>query len=335
MTWEKKLKQIIEGAIMASESPLSLDNLMSLFEMDPPTRDAVRGALEEIEADCDGRGFELKKLASGYRFQVRGEYGEWVSRLWEERPQRYTRALLETLALIAYKQPITRGDIEEVRGVAVSTNIIRSLLEREWIRIVGHRDVPGRPAMYATTKSFLDYFNLSNLDELPTLSEIRDLDEMTSRLDLDEPLIEMKTIVLSDEDIEAEIFEDTDLDEVATTVDTIRENIRRVMAPPALDDDDDDSDDNDADDQPVSEDEAGVATDAPVIGDHTSDDDDDDDDDDDGDISSNTGSPDAMQSGQQSSVERSKVAPTSAGDTNADILKAAFAEDADDDDTPH
>ena len=336
MTWEKKLKQIIEGAIMASESPLSLDNLMSLFEMDPPTRDAVRGALEEIEADCDGRGFELKKLASGYRFQVRGEYGEWVSRLWEERPQRYTRALLETLALIAYKQPITRGDIEEVRGVAVSTNIIRSLLEREWIRIVGHRDVPGRPAMYATTKSFLDYFNLSNLDELPTLSEIRDLDEMTSRLDLDEPLIEMKTIVLSDEDIEAEIFEDTDLDEVATTVDTIRENIRRVMAPPALDDDDDDddSDDNDADDQPVSEDEAGVATDAPVIGDHTSDDDDDGDDRC-GDISSNTGSPDAMQSGQQSSVERSKVAPTSAGDTNADILKAAFAEDADDDDTPH
>jgi len=342
MTWEKKLKQIIEGAIMASESPLSLDNLMSLFEMDPPTRDAVRGALEEIEADCDGRGFELKKLASGYRFQVRGEYGEWVSRLWEERPQRYTRALLETLALIAYKQPITRGDIEEVRGVAVSTNIIRSLLEREWIRIVGHRDVPGRPAMYATTKSFLDYFNLSNLDELPTLSEIRDLDEMTSRLDLDEPLIEMKTIVLSDEDIEAEIFEDTDLDEVATTVDTIRENIRRVMAPPALDDDDDDddSDDNDADDQPVSEDEAGVATDAPVIGDHTSDDDDDDDgddgdDDDDDDILSNTGSSDAMQSDQQSSVERSEIAPTSAGDTNADILKAAFAEDADDDDTPH
>ena len=337
MTWEKKLKQIIEGAIMASESPLSLDNLMSLFEMDSPTRDAVRGALEEIEADCDGRGFELKKLASGYRFQVRGEYGEWVSRLWEERPQRYTRALLETLALIAYKQPITRGDIEEVRGVAVSTNIIRSLLEREWIRIVGHRDVPGRPAMYATTKSFLDYFNLSNLDELPTLSEIRDLDEMTSRLDLDEPLIEMKTIVLSDEDIEAEIFEDTDLDEVATTVDTIRENIRRVMAPPALDDDDDDddSDDNDADDQPVSEDEAGVATDAPVSGDHTSDDDDDGDDNDGGDISSDTGSPDAMQSGQQSSVERSKVAPASAVDTNADILKAAFAEDADDDDTPH
>ena len=326
MTLDKKLKQIIEGAIMASESPLSLDNLMSLFEMDPPTRDEVRGVLEEIEADCDGRGFELKKLASGYRFQVRSEYGEWVSRLWEERPQRYTRALLETLALIAYKQPITRGDIEEVRGVAVSTNIIRSLLEREWIRIVGHRDVPGRPAMYATTKSFLDYFNLANLDELPTLSEIRDLDEMTSRLDLDEPLIEMKTIVLSDEDVEAEIFEDTDLDEVATTVDTIRENIRRVMAPPVLDDDDDDSEDNDADDETVSEDETGVAKDALLIDDRSSDD---------HDNLANAGSSDTSESGQQPSVEAPEIATASEGDTNADILKAAFAEDADDDDTPH
>ena len=325
MTLEMKLKQIIEGAIMASESPLSLDNLMSLFEMDPPTRDEVRGVLEEIEADCDGRGFELKKLASGYRFQVRSEYGEWVSRLWEERPQRYTRALLETLALIAYKQPITRGDIEEVRGVAVSTNIIRSLLEREWIRIVGHRDVPGRPAMYATTKSFLDYFNLANLDELPTLSEIRDLDEMTSRLDLDEPLIEMKTIVLSDEDVEAEIFEDTDLDEVATTVDTIRENIRRVMAPPVLDDDDD-SDDNDADDETVSEDETGVAKDALLIDDRSSDD---------HDNLANAGSSDTSESGEQSSVESPEIATASEGDTNADILKAAFAEGADDDDMPH
>lgn len=325
MTLEMKLKQIIEGAIMASESPLSLDNLMSLFEMDPPTRDEVRGVLEEIEADCDGRGFELKKLASGYRFQVRSEYGEWVSRLWEERPQRYTRALLETLALIAYKQPITRGDIEEVRGVAVSTNIIRSLLEREWIRIVGHRDVPGRPAMYATTKSFLDYFNLANLDELPTLSEIRDLDEMTSRLDLDEPLIEMKTIVLSDEDVEAEIFEDTDLDEVATTVDTIRENIRRVMAPPVLDDDDD-SDDNDADEETVSEDETGVAKDALLIDDRSSDD---------HDNLANAGSSDTSESGEQSSVEVPEIATASEGDTNADILKAAFAEGADDDDTPH
>mgnify|MGYP006433174551 FL=1 len=190
---------------------------------------------------------------------------------------------------------------------------------------MGHRDVPGRPAMYATTKSFLDYFNLANLDELPTLSEIRDLDEMTSRLDLDEPLIEMKTIVLSDEDVEAEIFEDADLDEVATTVDTIRENIRRVMAPPVLDDDDD-SDDNDADDETVSEDETGVAKDALLIDDRSSDD---------HDNLANTGSSDASESGQQPSVEAPEIATASEGDTNADILKAAFAEGADDDDTPH
>ena len=228
MNWENNLKQIVEGAILASESPLSLDNLMSLFDLDSPSRDAVRAVIKEIEDDCATRGFELKRLASGYRFQVKADYGEWVSRLWEERPQRYTRALLETLALVAYKQPITRGDIEAVRGVTVSTNIIRSLLEREWIRIVGHRDVPGRPAMYATTKSFLDYFNLVSLDELPTLSEIKDLDAMTDRLALDEPLIEMKTIELDVEEAELEGMEETDLDEVSTTVDTIKENIRRV-----------------------------------------------------------------------------------------------------------
>ena len=166
---------------------------------------------------------------------------------------------------------------------------------------------------------------MANLDELPTLSEIRDLDEMTSRLDLDEPLIEMKTIVLSDEDVEAEIFEDTDLDEVATTVDTIRENIRRVMAPPVLDDDDD-SDDNDADEETVSEDETGVAKDALLIDDRSSDD---------HDNLANAGSSDTSESGEQSSIEAPEIATASEGDTNADILKAAFAEDADDDDTPH
>ncbi len=232
MNWENNLKQIVEGAILASESPLSLDNLMSLFDLDSPSRDAVRAVIKEIEEDCASRGFELKRLASGYRFQVKADYGEWVSRLWEERPQRYTRALLETLALVAYKQPITRGDIEAVRGVTVSTNIIRSLLEREWIRIVGHRDVPGRPAMYATTKTFLDYFNLTSLDELPTLSEIKDLDAMTDRLALDEPLIEMKSIELDDEEAELDGIEETDLDAVSTTVDAIKENIRRVMAAP-------------------------------------------------------------------------------------------------------
>lgn len=235
MTEDFPLKQIIEGAILASESPLSLDNLTALFEFDPPSRQDVKQALEVIAAECGDRGFELRQLASGYRFQVKQDYADWVGRLWEERPQRYTRALLETLALIAYKQPITRGDIEEVRGVTVSTNIIRSLLEREWIRVVGHRDVPGRPAMYATTKHFLDYFNLSSLDELPTLSEIRDLDDMESRLALDEPLIEMKTLTLDDEEPGIADIEDTDLDEVANTVDTIRDNIRRAMAPTETD----------------------------------------------------------------------------------------------------
>ena len=163
------LKQIIEGAILAADQPLSIDLMIHLFEHEPPTRAEVREALATITEECDGKGFELKEVASGYRFQVKTEYGQWVSRLWDERPPRYTRALLETLALIAYKQPITRGDIEEIRGVTVSTNIMRTLLEREWIRVVGHRDVPGKPAIYATTKSFLDYFNLSSLDELPTL----------------------------------------------------------------------------------------------------------------------------------------------------------------------
>tara|TARA_Y100001001_G_scaffold32748_1_gene27184 strand:- start:1055 stop:1564 length:510 start_codon:yes stop_codon:yes gene_type:complete len=131
-----------------------------------------------LEAACEGRGFELKKVASGYRIQVREEFAPWVGRLFEEKPQRYSRALLETLALIAYRQPITRGEIEDIRGVTVSSNIIRTLLEREWVRVVGHRDVPGRPAMYATTKQFLDYFNLTGLDQMPPLNEVRDLEEI-------------------------------------------------------------------------------------------------------------------------------------------------------------
>jgi segregation and condensation protein B len=226
-----ELKRIIEGAILASESPLTIDNLESLFFAEAPTRTEIREALGEIEADCETRGFELKKVATGYRFQVKEKYADWVSRLWEERPPRYTRALLETLALVAYKQPITRGDIEEIRGVAVSTNIIRTLLEREWIRVVGHRDVPGRPAMYATTKSFLDYFNVASLEELPTLQEIKDLAAEDRSLELDEPLIEMKSIELEPEEVELEGVSDTELEAVTQRVDQIQENIRQVMAP--------------------------------------------------------------------------------------------------------
>ncbi|HAK51321.1 MAG TPA: SMC-Scp complex subunit ScpB [Gammaproteobacteria bacterium] len=224
------LQQIIEGAILAADSPLGIDHMISLFEGEQPTRAQIRDVLKEIETSCEGRGFELKKVSSGYRFQVRTEYGEWVSRLWEEKPQRYSRALLETLALIAYRQPITRGDIEEVRGVAVSTNIIRALLEREWIRVVGHRDVPGRPATYATTKNFLDYFNLSSLDELPTLSEIKDLDKVNEELDLEENVVEARVIEL--EDLAAfapDPVSDEELDQVSEDVKVIESNIRNLF----------------------------------------------------------------------------------------------------------
>ena len=225
------LKQIIEGAILAAEAPLSIDQLMQLFEGDEPERVDVRDVLQEIEQDCEGRGFELKQVASGYRFQVRSSYGEWVSRLWKEKPPRYSRALLETLALIAYKQPITRGDVEEIRGVAVSTNIMRTLLERGWVRIVGHRDVPGHPALYATTKNFLDYFNLRNLDELPSLAEIKDLTQANEELDMEDVLIELPSLELDVEE-EAEVagMDDADLDAVSDQVDTIQQNIKNLLA---------------------------------------------------------------------------------------------------------
>ncbi|MBT3672887.1 MAG: SMC-Scp complex subunit ScpB [Porticoccaceae bacterium] len=179
------LRQIVEGALLAAAKPLDVNRLEALFEDDErPPRDQIKAALDEIESDCRGRGFELKQVASGYRFQVTQGLATWVNRLWEEKPKRYSRAMLETLALIAYRQPLTRGDIEAVRGVEVSSNIIKSLQEREWVRIVGHRDVPGRPALYATTKKFLDYFNVKSLDHLPALSEIKDFSDLDPALEL-------------------------------------------------------------------------------------------------------------------------------------------------------
>ena len=184
MSKEPSVKLILEGALLAAGKPMSLEQMSRLFEEhERPDPSAIKAALVAIVADCEGRSFELKEVASGWRFQVRQMLSPWVSRLWEEKPQRYTRALLETLALIAYRQPITRGEIEDIRGVSVSSSIMRTLQEREWVRIVGHRDVPGRPAMFATTRQFLDYFNLQNLDELPPLSEIRNLDEMAASLE--------------------------------------------------------------------------------------------------------------------------------------------------------
>ncbi|MEX0603190.1 MAG: SMC-Scp complex subunit ScpB [Marinobacter sp.] len=174
-----RLQAIVEAALIAAGKPMALEQLRELFDEDErPTRQIMEHVLFQLEQACEGRGFELMKVASGYRFQVRQEFAPWVAKLFEEKPQRYSRALLETLALVAYRQPITRGEIEDIRGVTVSSNIVRTLLEREWVRVVGHRDVPGRPAMYATTKQFLDYFNLTSLDKMPPLSEVRDLDEI-------------------------------------------------------------------------------------------------------------------------------------------------------------
>ena len=182
------LKAILEGALLAAGGPLTLDSLLGLFgEEERPSRDALLTAIGSLERDYLDRGIELVQVAGGYRVQVRSECAPWVARLWDEKPVRYSRALLETLSLIAYRQPITRGEIEDIRGVAVSTSMVKTLTEREWVRIVGHRDVPGRPALYATTRKFLDYFGLRSLNDLPTLAEIRDPEFLGDDLPLDEP----------------------------------------------------------------------------------------------------------------------------------------------------
>ena len=179
------VKVVVEGALMAAGGPLTLDQILGLYpDEQRPARDEVRDAVAAISDDYQGRGIELVEVAGGWRIQVRREVAPWVGRLWEERPARYSRALLETLALIAYRQPITRGEIEDIRGVAVSTQIVKTLSERDWIRIVGHRDVPGRPALYATTRRFLDYFGLRSLNDLPPLAEIRDPSFFADTLDL-------------------------------------------------------------------------------------------------------------------------------------------------------
>lgn len=181
------LEQIIEGALLASGQTLSVDRIQNLFEEgQEPEKERILIILERIGEKCENNGYELKKVATGYRFQVKQDIAKWVSRLWEEKPQRYSRALLETLSIIAYRQPVTRGEIEDVRGVAVSSHITKTLVEREWIQVVGHRDVPGRPAMYATTKMFLDYFNLESLDQLPTLEEIQEIADANHALELED-----------------------------------------------------------------------------------------------------------------------------------------------------
>jgi len=210
---EVPIKHILEAALLAAGRPLNLEQMQSLFEAnEQPDKGVLREALEELTADYQHRGLELKEIASGWRIQIGGDLSPWVARLWEEKPQKYTRAFLETLAIIAYRQPITRGEIENIRGVSVSTTIMKSLQEREWVRVVGHRDVPGRPAMYGTTREFLDYFNLQSLDELPTLAELRDIDSINAELDLGEPGEP------ADERVSHELA--ADLDMTATPVDS-------------------------------------------------------------------------------------------------------------------
>ena len=182
---QTNLKNIIEAALMASGKPLSIKLLLILFEEDArPDKREVLEVLQQLQDDYEGRGVEIVEVASGWRLQVRQELSTWINRLWEEKPARYSRALLETMALIAYRQPITRGEIEEIRGVAVRRNIMKTLQEREWVRMLGHRDVPGRPAMYGTSRKFLDYFGLKALDEMPTLMELKELGPLNQEFEL-------------------------------------------------------------------------------------------------------------------------------------------------------
>jgi segregation and condensation protein B len=204
-----KLKNIVESALLASGRPMSAEQLQALFpDHERPERADLKAAIDALAADYADRGIRVIEVASGWRIQVREEMSAWLSRLWQDRPARYSRALLETLALIAYRQPITRGEIEDIRGVSVSSNIMRTLMERGWVRIVGHRDVPGRPGMYATTREFLDYFGLKKLEDLPPLAEIRDLDSINVELDLE--LTDLPPVPVPEEAGEYEETIDTD-----------------------------------------------------------------------------------------------------------------------------
>ena len=227
LTDPRELAPLLEAFLLASGKPQSLERLFELFEEgERPEPPVFKKALELLRKSCDGRSFELKEVASGYRLQIRDTFSPWVGRLWEERPQRYSRAMLETMALIAYRQPITRGEIEDVRGVAVNSHIVKTLLEREWIRVVGYREVPGRPAMFATTKAFLDHFNLKNLDDLPPLAELREL-EPDPILDFDDAPVPEHIQALADESAEPEEPKDeTSFRTLLTELDSMEEGLK-------------------------------------------------------------------------------------------------------------
>lgn len=227
LTEPRELAPLLEAFLLASGKPQSLERLYELFEEgERPEPPVFKKALSLLAKSCEGRAFELKEVASGYRLQIREQFSPWVGRLWEERPQRYSRALLETMALIAYRQPITRGEIEDVRGVAVNTNIVKTLIEREWIRIVGYRDVPGKPAMFATTKAFLDHFNLKNLEDLPPLAELREM-ETEPVLDFDDAPVPAGLQELADASAEPEEpKEETSFHSLLLELDSMEEGIK-------------------------------------------------------------------------------------------------------------
>ena len=248
--------RIVEGALLAASQPLTVAQLATLFTLDEPAPEgSLQNALAELQAQCEGRGVELVEVASGWRYQVKADVHPWVTRLWTERTTKYTRTTLETLALIAYRQPITRGEIEQIRGVATNSSIIKTLEDRDWIRVVGHRDVPGRPELLGTTKGFLDYFGLKRLDELPPLSELKDFGELDPQFNFDAAPIAANTQVDEvDVDLEIDVEIDVDADGDAA-------NANDVDAEAASDLQENDAEADEADALP--EDDAGDDTTSP------------------------------------------------------------------------
>ncbi len=247
---ENQLQGIVEGALFAAHQPLSIDRLRQLFsDTQRPSNAQISNAIAALQVKyAETSGLALREVGSGFRFQVKPEFSPWVAKLWEEKPARYSRALLETLALIAYRQPITRGEIEEIRGVAVSSTIIKTLLEREWVKVVGHRDVPGRPALYASTQLFLDYFNLASLDKLPPLTELIDLesfnaeavliDKQAAQSDPQQALADLSKVAVDEAEdgpVNETIAADMPVDEVQEALDVAQEGNEAMLADMSVD----------------------------------------------------------------------------------------------------
>lgn len=243
------IRRIVEAAIMAAPQPLSITQIYALFPDDEPAPvGSVERAISELQQSCDDRGVELIEVASGFRFQVKNEVHNWVARLWTERQSKYTRATLETLALIAYRQPITRGEIEQIRGVAVNAQMVKALEDREWIRVVGHRDVPGKPALFGTTKGFLDYFGLKSLDALPPLAELKEIPELDPQLPFDRvPQVAAAAMMNADEGTEQESREISDENSEEDTSDTNDAN-EELKAVEMTSDDENETNNEEADD---------------------------------------------------------------------------------------